>query len=81
MVPELDRGAEVVRAADIVIVVGSSLVVYPAAGLILEAKRTSRKFVVDPKIPQLPPIPNLTFIEEKATVGVAKVVEELWKAH
>lgn len=76
-VPELENAARIVRQADVVIVVGSSLVVYPAAGLILEAPRGAKKYVVDPKKPELPESLELTFIEEKATTGVRRVVDSL----
>lgn len=76
-VPELENAARLVRQADAVIVVGSSLVVYPAAGLILEAPLAAKKYVVDPKKPELPNLPGLVFVEEKATTGMRRVVNEL----
>ena len=48
MVPELDRAAELVSTADIVLVVGTSLAVYPAAGLIHYARERAEKILVDP---------------------------------
>jgi NAD-dependent deacetylase len=64
--------------ADIFIVVGTSLVVYPAAGLLNYTKRDCKKYLVDPKCPNAD-LSGITFIEEKASTGVKKVVDELMK--
>jgi len=49
MVPELERAAAIVSLADIFLVVGSSLQVYPAAGLTQFAPLHAEKFYIDPK--------------------------------
>lgn len=77
MVPELERGAEAVSIADYVIVVGTSMSVYPAAGLILAAPKHAKKFLVDPKRPQFDAIQGIDFLEEKASTGVPKVVQRI----
>lgn len=77
MVPELERAAALVRSADAVVIVGTSMVVYPAAGLLFEAKRQCPKLVVDPVPPAVDPIPGLEFIAEKASTGVLEAVERL----
>jgi NAD-dependent deacetylase len=77
MVPELERAAALVRSADAVVVVGTSMVVYPAAGLLFEAKRHCAKIVVDPVPPAVDLIPGLEFIAEKASTGVIKAVQRL----
>ena len=51
-VPMMDRAISEVLKAEIFLVVGTSLVVYPAASLVDYAKRATQKFVVDPSIPQ-----------------------------
>jgi NAD-dependent deacetylase len=48
MVPEMDSAIDIVKQADILITVGTSLVVYPAAGLIYHATKSSEKYLVDP---------------------------------
>ncbi len=48
-VPMLDIAAQVIRQANILIVIGTSLSVYPAAGLIHAASESCRKFIIDPK--------------------------------
>jgi NAD-dependent deacetylase len=48
MIPEMDNAIDIVTQADILITVGTSLVVYPAAGLIYHATKSSQKYLVDP---------------------------------
>ena len=74
-VPNIEPAAELCTRADIFIVVGTSMNVYPAAGLIHYVPREARCFVVDPK--QVPVSRPVTFYSEKATTGVKKIVEEL----
>ena len=57
--------------------VGTSLVVYPAAGLINYTHYETPKWLIDPNDMALPRIPNLKFINEKATVGVDYLVKQL----
>ena len=52
MVPAMEEAAEMVGEADVVIVVGTSLVVYPAASLVFEARKDARRIVVNPEIPE-----------------------------
>ena len=49
------------------------MVVYPAASLIDYVADPVKKYVVDPKRPAVVHIPNLEFIEEKASIGMEKV--------
>ena len=76
-VPKIEEAAKVVQQADILIVIGTSLVVYPAAGLINYSKYEIPKWLIDPNDMPLPRIPNLKFINEKATVGVDYLVNLL----
>jgi len=76
-VPKIEEAVAAVRGADIFIVIGTSLLVYPAAGLINYTRYEVPKWLIDPSDMQLPRIPNLTFINEKATTGVHKLVEQL----
>ena len=77
MVPEMDNAIFKTMKADIFIVVGSSLEVYPAAGLVSYAPAHSQKFLVDPKAKDLPEIENLTVIRDKAGNAVPKLVKKL----
>ena len=67
----------VVRTADIFVVAGTSLVVYPAAGLIDYTRWEIPKFIIDKKIPYTSSINNLTAIEKPATEGVRVMIEML----
>jgi NAD-dependent deacetylase len=78
-VPKIEEAAVVVQQADIFIVVGTSLVVYPAAGLVSYAPYEIPKWLIDPNDMPLPRVPNLKFIQEKASVGVDYLVRELMK--
>ncbi len=70
-VPELDSAAEIISDADILIVIGTSLAVYPAAGLIHEAKPDCRKFLVDVKANSA--VYGFTLIQKAAGIGVPEL--------
>ena len=76
-VPMIEQAVPLVRGADIFVVVGTSLVVYPAAGLVDLARPGIPKFIVDKKIPYTSGIGNLVAIEQPASVGVADLREKL----
>lgn len=76
-VPAMDEAAELVREADIVLVVGTSLVVHPAASLVFEARREARRIVVNPDIPGTITGAGYETVAKPATVGVPEVVAEL----
>jgi NAD-dependent deacetylase len=77
MVPLMGVAAEHARRSDIFLVVGTSMVVYPAAGLIDYVPFEAIKYVVDPNIPSISHIPYLHQVAEKASIGMVKVKEEL----
>ena len=72
-VPMMEVAAGIASTAEIFLVVGTSMVVYPAASLIDYVADPVKKYVVDPKRPAVVHIPNLEFIEEKASIGMEKV--------
>ena len=76
-VPNIEPAAAMCEEADIFIVVGTSMAVYPAAGLIHYVPRGAECYVVDPK--EVPVSRPVTFIKEVATKGVTQVVEQLLK--
>lgn len=76
-VPMIEKAAFICSEADIFMLVGTSLAVYPAAGLIDYVPDETPKYLIDPKIPAISSVKNSIKIEEKATVGVVKVVELL----
>lgn len=67
---------EIVRKADILVVIGTSLAVYPAAGLVNYANRNIPVFVIDPGRPTIYR-DNVFYIEEKAGAGVKLMKEKL----
>jgi len=75
-VPMIEEAARVCRSADIFILVGSSLNVYPAAGLVHYVPYEVPKYIIDPKIPYISSS-DFIRIEAKATVGVRQVVDQL----
>ena len=72
-VPMIEAAVPLVRSADIFVVVGTSLVVYPAAGLVDLARPGIPKFIVDKKIPYTSSTGDLTAIELPASTGVAEL--------
>ena len=77
MVPAMEEAAYIASKADYFIVVGTSLLVYPAAGLIDYAPYDIPKFIVDPNMPDIRSHPNLFLFEEPATSGMEKVRKHL----
>ena len=75
-VPELSRGAKAVEKADILIIIGTSLNVYPAAGLVHYAKKGCRIYLIDPA-PMNLNIPNFQQIQAPATEGMRQLLEIL----
>jgi len=72
-VPMMEVAADIASNADIFLVVGTSMVVYPAAGLIDYVPDRVKKYIIDPKKPEILHVPNLEFITEKASVGMERV--------
>ncbi|MEG1555748.1 MAG: NAD-dependent deacylase [Bacteroidales bacterium] len=71
-VPLLNKAMEVIQEADIVIIIGTSLNVYPAASLLYYASHNALIYVIDPK--KIQPISRpVEFIREKATDGMRKL--------
>ncbi len=77
LVPMMDVAVEETLKAEIFLVVGTSLVVYPAAGLLDYVSDAVPKYIVDPNMPDVPRRPNLHLIEEKASTGMKKVRDTL----
>ncbi|WNJ16063.1 NAD-dependent deacylase [Pontibacter sp. G13] len=79
-VPEIYRAAEQMAQADIIIIIGTSLAVYPAAGLVDYAQPSVPIFVVDPNEVPMYTANEVIHIQEKGAVGVPKLVQELLSA-
>jgi NAD-dependent deacetylase len=76
-VPKIELAIPVVLSADIFVVVGTSLVVYPAAGLVDFAPIEIPKYIIDKQIPYTTSVRNLTCIEKPATSGVQELISLL----
>ena len=76
-VPMIEVAVPIVHSAEIFVVVGTSLVVYPAAGLVNYAPYSIPKFIVDKKVPYTSSVYNLTTIEKPATEGIEELIELL----
>lgn len=76
-VPNIPIAEKIIVQADIFIIVGTSLNVYPAANLIHFAPNSSMKFLIDPGDLRAPEIDNLTILREKASTGVPIVVDAM----
>ncbi|MBD5353255.1 MAG: NAD-dependent deacylase [Muribaculaceae bacterium] len=74
-VPMLEPAAEIVSQADILVIVGTSMVVYPAAGLINYARPGAKIYYVDPNPAPVPP--SVHVIAKPATVGLQIVADEI----
>jgi len=75
-VPAIYEAIPLVKQADIFVVIGTSLAVYPAAGLVSYVKPGVPVFVVDPQIPAIY-ADHVEFIQEKAGKGVSILKEKL----
>jgi len=75
-VPMIEKAAMICATAELFILTGTSLAVYPAAGLINYVPRQVTKYIIDPKIPKVA-LQNVIRIEEKATVGVPELINKL----
>ncbi|MEX0884163.1 MAG: Sir2 family NAD-dependent protein deacetylase [Cyclobacteriaceae bacterium] len=76
-VPKMEEAMQVAMGADIFAVIGTSLLVYPAAGLINYVPEIVPKFVIDVKIPVLHSYDHFIPIEEKASTGIVIMVNML----
>jgi NAD-dependent deacetylase len=80
-VPMMDEAADITSKADIFVVIGSSLNVYPAAGLISYAQPSASLWLIDPKEVAIPINRKVEVIKEVASVGIAILTERLMKRY
>lgn len=78
-VPLIIDAAELASEADIFVVVGTSMQVYPAAGLVNYAAGFVPIYIIDPNKPDVATRKNMVFIEEIGSVGLAKLWDLLVK--
>ncbi|MDR7131894.1 NAD-dependent deacetylase [Algoriphagus sp. 4150] len=78
-VPMMEKASEIVASSDIFVVVGTSLQVYPAAGLIEDVVTETTIYVIDPKNPTINFRRNVVSIAENATIGM-KILKNMLKS-
>lgn len=78
-VPNMEPAIEITRQADIFAVIGTSMVVYPAAALIQYVRRGIPIYYIDPYPADVSAIPGITVIAENATRGVEIMIKDLKK--
>jgi len=78
-VPMIEKAAEIVANAEILVIIGTSMQVYPAAGLVEFARTDIPIYFIDPK-PNFNPNyyqNDITIIEDTATKGTSKLIKML----
>lgn len=76
-VPNIDKAIRLAQEADIFVVIGTSLVVYPAAGLINCVRPGTPIYYIDPNPADVSGIPDVTVIKEPATKGMEILARKL----
>jgi len=76
-VPMMDTASRIAGTADIFMVIGTSLQVYPAAGLLHDVPLNIPIYVIDPNLPKISTKENIVQLSEKAGTGVVTVVQKL----
>ena len=76
-VPMIEKAIPIVEMADVVMVIGTSLSVYPAAGLLNYATSSSQRYYIDPKGYEGDNHYPIEMIKETAGVGVPRLVDQL----
>lgn len=72
-VPMMEKASAIASDADVFVVIGTSLQVYPAASLLHYAPPFAPKYIIDKNIPSLEGFRNMTAIEKPATEGVKEL--------
>jgi NAD-dependent deacetylase len=77
----MEEAVGLTSEADIFVVVGSSLNVYPAAGLMYYAPKKASLWLIDPNDVAVPVNRNVEVIKEKASKGIEILTERLFKEY
>jgi NAD-dependent deacetylase len=75
-VPMMEKAEKIISKADILIVIGTSLQVYPAAGLVNIAPRQCEKFIIDPGLNENSIPADFKLIKKNASSGLKYLIEE-----
>ncbi len=77
MVPAMEDASWLTSMADIFIIIGTSLEVYPAANLVMYTKASCEKYLIDPKAKVPSGVSDINIINEKAGIGVPALIKKL----
>lgn len=80
-VPAMEEAIRITETADIFVVIGTSLEVYPAAGLVMHAQDHALKILVDPAAALPFGAGDFTLVRKTAVAGVGEVVHQLLQPH
>lgn len=78
-VPNMQLATKLCKQADLFAIIGTSLQVYPAAGLTTYVSQQVTKYIIDVNIPYVSGVNQTKKIEQPATIGVSMMVDELMK--
>ena len=76
-VPMMETAINLVEKSELLIIIGTSMVVYPAASLLYYAPSNIPVYVINPEKPEINKKGNIHFIQKNATEGVAELMREL----
>lgn len=76
-VPNMNKAMSIISSAEVLIITGTSLNVFPASNIIFYAPKMSIKYLVDPSDIRIKDIYNLFVYKENASIGIPKIVEKL----
>ena len=76
-VPNIGVAAEFCQQADIFIVIGTSMAVYPAAGLINYVPRSAKVYLIDPKAVSVPGSHDVKIIAKGASEGIKEFIDDI----
>ena len=76
-VPMYEKAMKEIESSEVFIVIGTSLQVYPAAGLIHYASRNANKWIIDPKVNEFSIPTTYQKINKNATEGMKDLINQL----
>lgn len=77
MVPMMEPAIRLVEQADIVVIIGTSMVVYPAASLFQYSRKHVPVIVINPDKPEIPSSARIQFVTQPAVTGVDYFIQEI----
>jgi NAD-dependent deacetylase len=73
-VPLIEQAHKICLTADLLIIIGTSLQVYPAAGLIHSVSKNCSIYLIDPKADEINDFEHVNIIKQKASIAVPKLI-------